>query len=76
MEDMKLDEFEVKLKELLKEYNLEIRTVLDFPRYKILPLDVQLALQVLENHGGIFNTTYNALPPLKEEPKKGEEANG
>lgn len=60
MED-KIKEFESKYKELLKEYGLEMSVNVDFPQYKILPLKVQLALQILGEEGVQFRTIYKEV---------------
>lgn len=38
------------IKELLAKEGLEMRYKLDFPMYRILPDELQLALKVLEKH--------------------------
>lgn len=39
------------LHKYLEENNLEIKFEIDFPMYKILPDEVQLALKILRKHG-------------------------
>jgi hypothetical protein len=46
-----MDDLEKKIYELVKENNAIISFAFDFPQYKILPDDVNLALKVLQNHG-------------------------
>ena len=46
----KIEKYEEKIKELDKEFNLSPVVSIEFPQYKILPVEVQLALKVLENH--------------------------
>ena len=36
---------------ILKKHGLKINQTISFPRYKILPDEVQLALKILSNHG-------------------------
>lgn len=50
----KLEEFSKKFNELLKEYKVTPEIHLDFPDYKNLPVDVQLALIVINNHKNTF----------------------
>ena len=50
---------------ILNKYNLRLRYKLDFPIYKILPVEVKLALKILEKHG--MNIVINFRP--KEEKK-------
>ena len=54
----KIRNYEQKLQELKKETGLEPVVTIEFPQYKILPLEVQLALKVLENHQYKFMLTY------------------
>lgn len=42
---------EKRIRELLKRYNLQIGYGFSFPRYKILPDEVKLALVILQTHG-------------------------
>lgn len=43
-------QFEAELKELLKKYNFELGGTVNFPLYKQLPIEVQLALKILAKH--------------------------
>ena len=50
----KIEEFSKKFNELLQEYNVTPEIHLDFPEYKNLPVDVQLALIVINKHKNTF----------------------
>lgn len=50
----KMDQFSQKFNDLLKEFNVTPEIHLDFPDYKNLPVDVQLALIVINNHKNTF----------------------
>lgn len=39
---------------LLFTYNLEEKPDMDFPQYRQLPLEVQLAILILKKHGGVY----------------------
>lgn len=69
--DQKLEErvkeFRQELEPLLKKHRLKMGAVPTFPRYKILPIDVQLALEVLKNHGVQYHTGFQEAD--KEEVK-------
>jgi hypothetical protein len=51
-------EFRKDFEELLKKYNLTMKVTLEFPEYKILPTDVQLALIVISKHKNMFITNF------------------
>lgn len=59
-------EFEEKLRELLNQYGLRMTTKLDFPQYRVLPTEVQLAEKVIQNHGGVLITAYLPVKELGE----------
>lgn len=42
------------LQEILKKYNLTLTTEWDFPMFRELPIEVQLALKVIEKNGGVL----------------------
>jgi len=50
----KLEQFSQKFNELLKEFNVKPQISLDFPDYKNLPIDIQLALLVIDKHKNQF----------------------
>lgn len=58
--------FEKEEAELLTKHQLTRDVNLDFPRYKEYPPDLQLALMVLNNHGGKFSFSY--VDREKKEP--------
>ena len=41
---------------IFKKYNLTLGAEMDFPMYRELPVEVQLALKVIEKHGGVWIT--------------------
>ncbi len=47
--------FQNELNALLKKYNLKIGAKIDFPIYKKLPIELQLALEVIKNHQVSYN---------------------
>jgi hypothetical protein len=54
----KIEEYEKKVKELDKTYNLSPVVTIEFPQYRVLPDEVQLALKVLERHEYKFMLSY------------------
>ena len=54
----KVKQFEKEYLELLKKYELDMSVNVDFPQYKILPIRVQLALQVLFDEGVQYRMLY------------------
>lgn len=50
----KIDEFLSKFNELLKEFGVTPQVELTFPDYKNLPIEVQLALVVINKHNNQF----------------------
>lgn len=53
---------------LLTKYGLKISFQIDFPQYKILPEEVQLAVKVILKHGAEYGINYQEAPK-KEEPQ-------
>lgn len=49
---------EKEYKELLKKYNLELVITIDFPEYRILPVEIQLAQAVLAKHRVTYTISY------------------
>jgi hypothetical protein len=49
--------FQEKLEEIKKELNVEVQINIDFPEFKILPADIQLALLVISKHTSNFSLT-------------------
>ena len=56
--DKKNELFNKKLEELKKELGIKVNVSLDFPEYKILPAELQLALAVLSKYR--MDTILNA----------------
>jgi len=52
------EELERDFQELLKKYDAIVEISLDFPEYKILPVDVQLAKEVLSKHTNRFLLSF------------------
>jgi len=63
----KVKQFEKEYKELLKKYGLEMTMEMEFPQYKILPIRLQLALQIIIEEGMQYRATFKEV---KEETKK------
>lgn len=53
-----VQEFERELTLLLEKYDLHIEATIDFPIYKELPIEVRLALGVLNKHQGVLLPVY------------------
>ena len=51
--------FENELRDLKAKYKIDINATIDFPRYKELPPEVKLALEVIRNHGAIYVLAYS-----------------
>lgn len=60
----KIESFEKEYRALLEKYDLEMSMEMDFPQYKILPVKLQLALQVIMEEGLTYRSIY------KEKGKK------
>ena len=56
-----IENYEKKLKELEKEYNIKPTVSIEFPQYKVLPDEVLLALKVLEAHKYKFMLSYTEV---------------
>jgi len=63
-----LKKAEDKLNVWLNKTGLKIGYDIDFPKYKILPTEVQLALLVLKEHG--MNIIVSLQPKNKEDQKQ------
>lgn len=50
--------FESELIELQKKYRLKLHSDIDFPIYKILPDDVELAMIIIRKHGAVCKSSY------------------
>lgn len=67
----RVKDFKVEFEPVLKKYNLKIVALVDFPLYKKIPLEVQLALLVLKKHEGEYKIGFqNAEEELKKEETK------
>lgn len=62
--------FNDELDALMSKYHLKLQGDMDFPQYKILPPEVQLALIVLEQHKARF--MFKLEDTLLEDSKKEE----
>lgn len=54
----RISEFESYFRGKLKELELDMRVAIDFPVYRILPEEVNLALKVLQKHQSNFKFEY------------------
>lgn len=66
-QEERIGQFRKELDAILSKYNMKISASLKFPVYNKLPVEVSLALKVIENHEGEFGLTYKALEEKKEE---------
>jgi hypothetical protein len=55
---VRIKQFEEDLEELLKKHDLSLQITEDFPVYRLLPEEVQLALAVLKKHGMQYKFSY------------------
>jgi hypothetical protein len=65
----KIKVFSEELKVLLGKHGLDLCPIIDFPKYKILPAEVKLALEVIKNHGAVMkiNCLEANSPAAKKE---------
>ena len=56
------------LTKVLDEQKLELKTIVDFPKYRQIPIHIQLALAILEQEGAtiVRNYTPKEIPTLKK----------
>ena len=54
----KIEIFEEKLNNLQEESSIEPTISIEFPQYKILPVEIKLALEILEKHECKFMLSY------------------
>ena len=47
------------LKKVLKDNKLEMKTMIDFPKYRELPISVKLALEILNQEGAVLIRKYS-----------------
>jgi len=47
------------LKKVLEDNKLEMKTMIDFPKYRELPLSVKLALEILNQEGAVLIRKYS-----------------
>lgn len=52
VQKQKTEEFLSKYQALMEQYNLIPKLTIDFPLYKVLPVSVQLALEVIKEYKG------------------------
>lgn len=69
MDQNNLESFKKELKELCDKYKVTQGCQVIFPQYRVLPVSVQLALKVLEEHKGVMVITI-------EEEKKEDKPQG
>lgn len=65
----KIKAVEDALKKALDEQGLTLTTQIDFPKYRQLPVSLQLALQIMQDEGGVFVRMYeekHSEPPGKK----------
>ena len=55
---MTKEEVNKQIQDILKKNNLRMAYKMEFPIYRILPPEVQLALAILEKHGMKIQITY------------------
>jgi len=69
-ENLNLEEKKQKFGEefnnLLKKYNYKVQVSLNFPEYKILPTDLQLALVIIDKHKNEFLINFIDLGEQNE----------
>jgi hypothetical protein len=56
--EKKIELFEKELGELLEKHNLDMTIMMDFPEYRILPEEIQLAIIVLNKHRMQYKISY------------------
>jgi len=67
----RIDSVEKTLKKALYDNKLNLETVIDFPKYRQLPLSLQLTLALLQQEGAIIVRKYTLqTKPLPLIPKK------
>jgi hypothetical protein len=66
----KIKKVEDSFNKILEEEELDLVYTLDFPKYRELPIEVELALKVLENHGGVIIKKYTLQEKTKEDLSK------
>lgn len=59
----KVKEVQKELQPLLKKHELQMGAIPHFPIYKILPVEVELALKVLEKHGVQYVPAFKENKP-------------
>ena len=64
----RIENVENALREALEKNGLELKTALDFPKYRELPISLQLTLALLEEEGGKIVRQYSKI--TKSEPPK------
>jgi hypothetical protein len=47
------------LKKVLEDNKLEMKTMIDFPKYRELPISVKLALEILNQEGAVLIRKYS-----------------
>lgn len=57
----KIDQVDAQIINILKEHECKLGYEMTFPRYKIIPDEVKLAMLVLKNHGMVIQMTIQEL---------------
>ena len=57
----KVESFKKDLENLKQKYNLDFLVNIDFPKYKILPVEVQLALEVIKKNDFQFVLNFKEI---------------
>lgn len=50
--------FEAELKALQEKYQLQLHADVQFPIYKVLPDEVELAMIIIKKHGAVCSSSY------------------
>ena len=56
--EKKIELFEKEFRELLEKHNLDMTILMDFPQYRVLPEEVQLAIIVLTKNMIQYKLSY------------------
>jgi len=62
----KIQTVEDALLKVLDDEGLDVVTVIDFPKYREVPMHVQLAMSVLEQEGAVIIRKYSLKAPAEK----------